>query len=85
MQGRPGDQADPLTQLLTDLPRPPPTPFWVQRGEPPLVDQTRRRGLVGTPTRRGWPAAQDPTAGWQYGGKLSQMTYSLWASNAAAT
>src|SRR4051794_6557631 len=37
--GRPGDQADPGTDLLADLPTASPAPFWVQRVEPPLVER----------------------------------------------
>ena len=37
--GRPGDQADPFPDLLTDRLRASPSPFWVQRVEPPLVER----------------------------------------------
>ena len=37
--GRAGDQADPLADLVTDLPGPSPAPFWVQGVEPPLVER----------------------------------------------
>ena len=37
--GRPGDQADPLADLLTDPAAASPAPFWVQRVEPPLVER----------------------------------------------
>lgn len=37
--GRPGDQADTLAHLVINRLRASPAPFWVQGGEPPIVER----------------------------------------------